>query len=165
MNVHERDVPIYAGWADSMISIADIIGLPIASLPQSHVTPLTILQHVRLIQRFSHRQLFVFTLLSSGTVAAMVGFCTSPWQLIALRGMTGLVHFGGFISTIALGGLVDEESRNEGESAHSRMNPETRLIRQLSHGELLVVQSGQCQAQLLEGSLRNPTDEYLSCLT
>lgn len=117
MDVHERDVPIYAGWADSMISIADVIGLPIVSSPPSHVTPLTVLQHVRLIQRFSHRQLFVLTLQSSGTVAAVVGFCTSPWQLIALRGMTGLVHFGGFISTIALGGLVDEESRNEGQSA------------------------------------------------
>lgn len=46
----------------------------------------------------------------------MVGFCNSPWQLIALRGLTGLVHFGGFISVIALGGLVDEESRSEGQS-------------------------------------------------
>jgi len=59
----------------------------------------------------------------------MVGFCTSPWQLIALRGMTGLVHFGGFISTIALGGLVDEESRNEGQSAHLRMVMRLMLIR------------------------------------
>jgi hypothetical protein len=29
MNVDEREVPIYAGWADSMVSIADVIGLPI----------------------------------------------------------------------------------------------------------------------------------------
>jgi hypothetical protein len=32
MDVDEREVPIYAGWADSMISIADVIALPIVSL-------------------------------------------------------------------------------------------------------------------------------------
>jgi hypothetical protein len=31
MNVDEREVPIYAGWADSMVSIADVVGLPIVS--------------------------------------------------------------------------------------------------------------------------------------
>jgi len=40
MDVPERDVPIYAGWADSMISIADVIGLPIVSFAPSHLTPL-----------------------------------------------------------------------------------------------------------------------------
>jgi hypothetical protein len=29
MKIDEREVPIYAGWADSTISIADIICLPI----------------------------------------------------------------------------------------------------------------------------------------
>jgi MFS family permease len=116
MDVDEREVPIYAGWADSMISIADVIALPIVSFAPSQTNSLTVSQHVRLIRHFPHRKLFVFTLLSSGTVAAMVGFCTSPWQLIALRGLTGLVHFGGFVSVIALGGLVDEGSRNEGQS-------------------------------------------------
>jgi hypothetical protein len=43
-----------------------------------------------------------------------MGFCTLPWQLVDLRGLMGLVHFGGFISVISLGELVDEESRNEG---------------------------------------------------
>jgi len=43
-----------------------------------------------------------------------MGFCTLPWQLVALRGLMGIVHFGGFISVISLGELVDEESRNEG---------------------------------------------------
>lgn len=31
MNVPEREVPIWAGWADSMISVADVMGLPIVS--------------------------------------------------------------------------------------------------------------------------------------
>jgi hypothetical protein len=31
MNIDERKVPVYAGWADSTISIADIICLPIVS--------------------------------------------------------------------------------------------------------------------------------------
>jgi hypothetical protein len=54
------------------------------------------------------------TLILSGGIAALLGFCTSPWQLVALRGLTGLVHFGGFMSVIGLGEIVDEESRNEG---------------------------------------------------
>jgi len=29
MKIDEREVPVYAGWADSTISIADIICLPI----------------------------------------------------------------------------------------------------------------------------------------
>jgi hypothetical protein len=74
------------------------------------------IQHVRLIRHFPHRHLFAFTLLSSGATAGLMGFCTSPWQLVALRGLMGLVHFGGFISVISLGELVDEESRNEGMS-------------------------------------------------
>jgi hypothetical protein len=35
MGVDEREVPIYAGWADSMVSIADVVGLPIVSLNTS----------------------------------------------------------------------------------------------------------------------------------
>jgi hypothetical protein len=31
MDIEEREVPIYAGWADSTISIADIIFLPLVS--------------------------------------------------------------------------------------------------------------------------------------
>jgi hypothetical protein len=54
------------------------------------------------------------TLILSGGIAGLLGFCTSPWQLIALRGLTGLVHFGGFMSVIGLGEIVDKESRNEG---------------------------------------------------
>lgn len=32
MDVDERDVPVYAGWADSMVSLVDVLGLPIVSL-------------------------------------------------------------------------------------------------------------------------------------
>jgi hypothetical protein len=32
MKIDEREVPVYAGWADSTISIADIICLPIVRL-------------------------------------------------------------------------------------------------------------------------------------
>jgi hypothetical protein len=74
-------------------------------------------QHVQLIRHFPHRHLFAFTPLLSGATAGLMGFCTLPWQLVALRGLMGLVHFGGFISVISLGELVDEESRNEGMPA------------------------------------------------
>lgn len=107
MKIDEREVPIYAGWADSTISIADIICLPI---------------HVRIIRHLPHRQLLVVTLIPSGGIAGLLGFCTSPWQLVALRGLTGLVHFGGFMSVIGLGEIVDEESRNEAFSWHAGGN-------------------------------------------
>lgn len=54
------------------------------------------------------------TLLLSGGIAGVLGFCSAPWQLVALREMVGMVHFGGFMSVIGLGEIVDEESRNEG---------------------------------------------------
>jgi hypothetical protein len=58
----------------------------------------------------------VVTLILSGGIAGTLGFCTFPWQLVALRGLTGAVHFGGFMSVIGLEEIVDEESRNEGAS-------------------------------------------------
>jgi MFS family permease len=114
MDIEEREVPIYAGWADSTISIADIIFLPLVSGRTVSKDKLTI-QHVRLIRYYPHRPLIVVTLLLSGGIAGVLGFCRSPWQLVALRGMVGMVHFGGFMSVIGLGEIVDEEARNEGK--------------------------------------------------
>jgi MFS family permease len=59
-------------------------------------------------------------------VAAIAGFCTSPWQLVALRGLVGFVHFSGFMTSIALGEVVDAESRNEGNHKHSHV-PEANV--------------------------------------
>jgi len=156
MNVDEHEVPIYAGWADSIISIADVIGLPIVSLyGLSSLDPLTTFQHVRLIRHFSHRHLFAFTLLSSGTLAAITGFCTAAWQLVALRGLIGLVHFAGFISVIALGGLVDQESRNEGKgcgSVQSAIWPDSTAFSWRAAGSAI----GSMSGSVLGGFLSEP---------
>jgi hypothetical protein len=115
MDIEEHGVPIYAGWADSAISIAIIMCLPLVS--QCHG-----LGDYALISACSTYPPFppsissrVITLLLSGGIASIIGFCTSPWQLVALRVLTGVIHFGGFMSVIELGEIVDKESRNEGE--------------------------------------------------
>ena len=85
MDVPESEVPVYAGWADSAISVTIIACLPLvsifcatASIPATELN----LQHVRLIRHYPHRPLLVITLLLSGGIAALIGFCTSPWQLV-----------------------------------------------------------------------------------
>jgi hypothetical protein len=86
-------------------------------------------KHIRVVRYFPHRKLLVTTLSLSGLIAGSLGFCRSPWQFVALRGLTGMVHFSGFIRGISLGEIVDKDSRNEGmNSKISRMKTDFSVL-------------------------------------
>jgi hypothetical protein len=56
------------------------------------------------------------SLVVSGILAGVFGFCDEAWQVLALRGLVSPVHIGGYVSSIVMGEIVDDESRGEGES-------------------------------------------------
>lgn len=74
------------------------------------------LQHVFLVRRYSHRYVMSLSFIISGSLAGIFGFCDHAWQILALRGLVSPVHLGGYVATIALGEIVDDEARGEGRS-------------------------------------------------
>jgi hypothetical protein len=66
-------------------------------------------------------------LVVSGALAGIFGFCDHAWQILALRGMVSPVHIGGYVATIALGEIVDDETRGEGKSYVQYLIPETEV--------------------------------------
>jgi len=76
-------------------------------------TRLTI-QHVTAIERVPHRWLSIFIILAPGSIAGVFGLASSPWELVALRTLTGVVGLGG-MQAVILGEITDAESASQGK--------------------------------------------------
>ena len=110
----------YSGLAESLVSIGDLIFLPLVSFEKSFENTSdqkkANFQHIKLIQWFPHRYLIITSLLLSGTVAASMGFSTHIWEILLLRAITALFSFGGFLASIALGEVVKKEEGGGGQA-------------------------------------------------
>lgn len=109
LNVPPEKVATYSGLAESLVSFGDLVFLPLVSFTTAKHQRKANLQHIKLIQWFPHRYLIITSLLLSGAVASLMGFSTHIWQILALRTLTALFSFGGFLASIALGEVVKEE--------------------------------------------------------
>jgi hypothetical protein len=109
LQVPPEKVSIYSGLAESLVSIGDLIFLPLVSLKTIKNQKKANSQHIKLIQWFLHRYLIITSLLLSGAVAGLMGFSTHIWHILLLRGLTALFSFGGFLASIALGEMVKKE--------------------------------------------------------
>jgi MFS family permease len=96
-----------------LVSLGDLVFLPLASVAILTANEETDGQHIKLIQWLPHRQLIIASLLFSGIVAALIGFSQHVWQILVLRGLTALFSFGGLLASITLGEVVKEETGNQ----------------------------------------------------
>jgi hypothetical protein len=72
-------------------------------------------QAIWAVKRFPHRWLLVFSLLSTGILAAVFGLCSKPWQILSIRAVTGAVNVGSYVGNIVMGQMVDQASKPQGK--------------------------------------------------
>lgn len=70
-------------------------------------------QHVWAVGRYSHKKLQIGSILACGLISATLGLCQVPWQIIALRGLTGVVAIGSVLNVVVLGDLVVEQTKEK----------------------------------------------------
>jgi MFS family permease len=116
LNVPPEKMATYSGLAESLVSLGDLVYLPLVSITSTKNQGKANFQHIKLIQWFPHRYLIITSLLLSGAVASLMGLSTHIWQILALRALTALFSFGGFLASIALGEVVQKEEGGGGQA-------------------------------------------------
>jgi MFS family permease len=116
LQVPPEKVATYSGLAESLVSLGDLIFLPLVSFENISDKKKAKSQHIKLIQYFPHQYLIITSLLLSGIVAASMGFSTHIWQILLLRALTALFSLGGFLASIALGEVVKKEGGGGGQA-------------------------------------------------